>query len=122
MAGTEVTNLLFYISSLLPRRVFRVFFMPTVPKGSLSLTTVANLRDLPQIRCVKSLLPVDSNAGKSSAINPLAGRVRLAFVGKTPGRTQHLNYFALEEGKYFVNLPGYGLAKAPKPFGPNGKA
>jgi GTP-binding protein len=55
-----------------------------------------------------------SNAGKSSAINTLAGRVRLAYVSKTPGRTQHLNYFTLAEGKYFVDLPGYGYAKAPE--------
>ncbi|MFY9722709.1 MAG: ribosome biogenesis GTP-binding protein YihA/YsxC, partial [Azonexus sp.] len=54
-----------------------------------------------------------SNAGKSSAINTLAGRVRLAYVSKTPGRTQHLNYFTLAEGRYFVDLPGYGYAKAP---------
>ena len=37
----------------------------------------------------------------------------LAFVSKTPGRTQHLNFFTLESGKYFVDLPGYGFAKAP---------
>jgi GTP-binding protein len=55
-----------------------------------------------------------SNAGKSSAINTLAGRVRLAYVSKTPGRTQHLNYFTLAAGKYFVDLPGYGYAKAPE--------
>ncbi len=55
-----------------------------------------------------------SNAGKSSAINTLADHTRLAFVSKTPGRTQHLNYFTLAEGKYFVDLPGYGFAKAPE--------
>ena len=55
-----------------------------------------------------------SNAGKSSAINTLANHTRLAFVSKTPGRTQHLNYFTLAAGKYFVDLPGYGFAKAPE--------
>jgi GTP-binding protein len=40
--------------------------------------------------------------------------VRLAYVSKTPGRTQHLNYFTLAPGKYFVDLPGYGFAKAPE--------
>ena len=55
-----------------------------------------------------------SNAGKSSAINTLANHTRLAFVSKTPGRTQHLNYFSLEDGKYLVDLPGYGFAKAPE--------
>jgi GTP-binding protein len=54
-----------------------------------------------------------SNAGKSSAINTLTGKTRLAHVSKTPGRTQHLNYFTLAPGKYLVDLPGYGYAKAP---------
>jgi GTP-binding protein len=68
-------------------------------------------------------LPVDSelevavagrsNAGKSSAINALAGRRRLAFVSKTPGRTQEINYFRIVDGKYLVDLPGYGYAKVP---------
>jgi GTP-binding protein len=78
------------------------------------LTTVANLRDLPQDAVCEVAFAGRSNAGKSSAINTLAGRVRLAYVSKTPGRTQHLNYFTLREGKYFVDLPGYGYAKAPE--------
>lgn len=78
------------------------------------LTTVANLRDLPQDSVREVAFAGRSNAGKSSAINTLAGRVRLAYVSKTPGRTQHLNYFTLAAGKYFVDLPGYGYAKAPE--------
>ena len=78
------------------------------------LTTVANLRDLPQDSVREVAFAGRSNAGKSSAINTLAGRVRLAYVSKTPGRTQHLNYFTLADGKYFVDLPGYGYAKAPE--------
>lgn len=77
-------------------------------------TTVAHLRDLPRDAVCEVAFAGRSNAGKSSAINTLAGRVRLAFVSKTPGRTQHLNYFTLEEGKYLVDLPGYGYAKAPE--------
>jgi GTP-binding protein len=77
------------------------------------LTTVAHLRDLPQDAVREVAFAGRSNAGKSSAINTLAGRVRLAYVSKTPGRTQHLNYFTLAEGRYFVDLPGYGYAKAP---------
>jgi GTP-binding protein len=77
------------------------------------LTTVAHLRDLPQDAVREVAFAGRSNAGKSSAINALAGRVRLAYVSKTPGRTQHLNYFTLAEGRYFVDLPGYGYAKAP---------
>ena len=78
------------------------------------LTTVAHLRDLPQDAIREVAFAGRSNAGKSSAINTLAGRTRLAYVSKTPGRTQHLNYFTLTDGKYFVDLPGYGYAKAPE--------
>ena len=77
------------------------------------LTTVAHLRDLPPDAVREVAFAGRSNAGKSSAINTLSGRVRLAYVSKTPGRTQHLNYFTLSAGKYFVDLPGYGYAKAP---------
>lgn len=77
-------------------------------------STVAHLRDLPRDAVREVAFAGRSNAGKSSAINTLAGRVRLAYVSKTPGRTQHLNYFALAEGRYFVDLPGYGYAKAPE--------
>ena len=57
-----------------------------------------------------------SNAGKSSALNALCQQNALARVSKTPGRTQQLVYFALppHEGKYLVDLPGYGYAKVPQ--------
>jgi GTP-binding protein len=77
-------------------------------------TTVAHLRDLPADAVREVAFAGRSNAGKSSAINTLANRGRLAYVSKTPGRTQHLNYFTLADGKYFVDLPGYGYAKAPE--------
>ena len=56
-----------------------------------------------------------SNAGKSSALNALCQQNALARVSKTPGRTQQLVYFSLppHEGKYLVDLPGYGYAKVP---------
>jgi GTP-binding protein len=57
-----------------------------------------------------------SNAGKSSALNALCQQNALARVSKTPGRTQQLVYFELppHEGKYLVDLPGYGYAKVPQ--------
>lgn len=55
-----------------------------------------------------------SNAGKSSALNSLAGHTRLAFVSKTPGRTQLINFFRLPDGARLVDLPGYGYAAVPK--------
>jgi GTP-binding protein len=54
-----------------------------------------------------------SNAGKSSAINALTRQKGLARISKTPGRTQLLNFFEIETGKRFVDLPGYGYAKVP---------
>lgn len=55
-----------------------------------------------------------SNAGKSSALNTLAGHTRLAFVSKTPGRTQLINFFRLPNGARLVDLPGYGYAAVPE--------
>lgn len=55
-----------------------------------------------------------SNAGKSSAINALANRHRLAFVSKTPGRTQTINFFGAGKNRRWVDLPGYGYAKVSK--------
>lgn len=55
-----------------------------------------------------------SNVGKSSAINALTGRKRLAFASKTPGRTQTINFFELGVAARLVDLPGYGYARAPQ--------
>lgn len=55
-----------------------------------------------------------SNVGKSSAINALANRKRLAFASKTPGRTQTINFFELGPGARLVDLPGYGYAAVPQ--------
>lgn len=78
------------------------------------LTTVADLRQLPAGCDREVAFAGRSNAGKSSAINTLVGHTRLAFVSKTPGRTQHLNFFAVGDGRCLVDLPGYGYAKAPE--------
>ncbi|MDR0379369.1 MAG: ribosome biogenesis GTP-binding protein YihA/YsxC, partial [Candidatus Accumulibacter sp.] len=76
-------------------------------------TTVASLDDLPTDSVCEIAFAGRSNAGKSSAINALADHTRLAFVSKLPGRTRYLNYFRIGEGRYWVDLPGYGFAKAP---------
>ena len=55
-----------------------------------------------------------SNSGKSSAINALAQRTRLAFASRTPGRTQQINYFRLRSGALVADLPGYGYAAVPQ--------
>jgi GTP-binding protein len=54
-----------------------------------------------------------SNVGKSSLINNLLGSSRLAKVSRTPGRTQQVNFFLVNEAFFFVDLPGYGYARAP---------
>jgi len=55
-----------------------------------------------------------SNAGKSSALNTLTGNKKLSRISKTPGRTQMINFFALEPERRLVDLPGYGYAKVPE--------
>lgn len=56
-----------------------------------------------------------SNSGKSSAINTITGRIKLAFVSKTPGRTQQINVFRIgASDRFLVDLPGYGYAKVAK--------
>lgn len=62
--------------------------------------------DLPQIAFAGR-----SNVGKSSVINRLTGRVKLAYVGSTPGKTAQINYFGVSGKAYLVDLPGYGYAK-----------
>ncbi|MGY8789861.1 MAG: ribosome biogenesis GTP-binding protein YihA/YsxC, partial [Pseudomonadales bacterium] len=52
--------------------------------------------------------------GKSSAINALTDQPKLARTSKTPGRTQLLNFFQVAEGKFLVDLPGFGYAKVPE--------
>src|SRR2546421_11892704 len=55
-----------------------------------------------------------SNVGKSSLINSLLGKKKLARTSNTPGRTQQINFFRINGQFYFVDLPGYGYAKLPK--------
>ena len=55
-----------------------------------------------------------SNSGKSSTLNRLCQQKSLARTSKTPGRTQLINFFSLPEGKFLVDLPGYGYAKVPE--------
>lgn len=55
-----------------------------------------------------------SNVGKSSLINALVNRKRLAFTSNTPGKTQTMNYYEVDDQFYLVDLPGYGYAKVPE--------
>ncbi|MDR2690584.1 MAG: ribosome biogenesis GTP-binding protein YihA/YsxC [Azoarcus sp.] len=77
-------------------------------------TSIAKPAALPPGEGAEIAFAGRSNAGKSSAINTLAGHTRLAYVSKTPGRTQLLNFFRLPNGACVVDLPGYGYAAAPE--------
>lgn len=75
--------------------------------------SVHDLDKLPPEGPVEVAFVGRSNAGKSSAINTLSNRNRLAFVSKTPGRTQLINFFSIGDDRYLVDLPGYGFAGVP---------
>jgi GTP-binding protein len=74
----------------------------------------SELSQLPRTSAAEVAFAGRSNAGKSSAINALLNRKKLAFVSRTPGRTQQVNYFDLGDERYLVDLPGYGYAKVAK--------
>ncbi|HHI94539.1 MAG TPA: YihA family ribosome biogenesis GTP-binding protein [Gammaproteobacteria bacterium] len=73
--------------------------------------SAARLSQLPQECGPEVAFAGRSNAGKSSAINRLCGQKSLARTSKTPGRTQLINLFQLDEQRHLVDLPGYGYAK-----------
>ena len=81
------------------------------------LTTAAQLEQLPALNQPELAFVGRSNAGKSTCINTLTQQRQLAFASKTPGRTQHINLFALgRQGAtdaLFADLPGYGYAAVP---------
>ena len=75
------------------------------------LTSAAAIRGLPSDHGREVAFAGRSNAGKSSAINALAGRRRLARTSRTPGRTRLINLFEIDDGRRLVDLPGYGYAR-----------
>jgi GTP-binding protein len=77
------------------------------------LTSAAKPGDFPPEAGPELAFAGRSNVGKSSAINALTGRKRLAFFSKTPGRTQTINFFDLGGRARLADLPGYGHAAAP---------
>ncbi len=74
---------------------------------------VANLNQLPVSELNEVAFAGRSNVGKSSLINALFNRSDLAKTSSTPGRTQQLNFFNINDKIHLVDLPGYGFAKAP---------
>lgn len=76
------------------------------------LKSVSDIRGLPLPDRPEIAFAGRSNSGKSSAINAICGRNKLARTSKSPGRTQLINYFQRPDG-YLVDLPGYGFARVP---------
>lgn len=76
--------------------------------------SVANLSQLPLSELDEIAFAGRSNVGKSSIINALFNQKKLAKTSNTPGRTQQLNYFNLNNKLHLVDLPGYGYAEAPE--------
>ncbi|KRT53936.1 ribosome biogenesis GTP-binding protein YihA/YsxC [endosymbiont of Ridgeia piscesae] len=75
------------------------------------LKSAAKLSQAPADQGIEVAFAGRSNAGKSSALNLLCNQKSLARTSKTPGRTQLLNFFSLDEQRRLVDLPGYGYAK-----------
>lgn len=78
------------------------------------LTSAAQLSQLPSDHGIEIAMAGRSNAGKSTAINLLTGIKGLAKTSKTPGRTQLINLFAIDDQRRLVDLPGYGYAAVPQ--------
>lgn len=77
------------------------------------LLSAPTLSELPEDQGFEVAFIGRSNAGKSSALNTITGIKGLARTSKTPGRTQMINMFTLDDGERLVDLPGYGYAKVP---------
>jgi GTP-binding protein len=100
------------------------YFSPPVQNADLTLNkniyrqttfllSAAELKQLPADKGNEIALIGRSNAGKSSAINTITGIKNLARSSKTPGRTQTINLFNIDDNNRLVDLPGYGYTKAP---------
>lgn len=77
------------------------------------LTSAPDIRHLKDDEGIEVAFAGRSNAGKSSALNRITRQKNLARTSKTPGRTQLINVFELDETRRLVDLPGYGFAKVP---------
>lgn len=92
---------------------------PQPPLRHFNFSEVAFLKSAPTLaQCpddkgIEVAFVGRSNSGKSSAINTIAGKNKLARTSKTPGRTQLMNFFRIDDDRRLVDLPGYGYAKVP---------
>jgi len=87
--------------------------LPTILHAPEFLLGAAQASQFPQDEAVEVAFAGRSNVGKSSAINAICNRRKLARTSKVPGRTQQINFFSLGENARLVDLPGYGFAQVP---------
>ncbi|MFC2092947.1 ribosome biogenesis GTP-binding protein YihA/YsxC [Bacteroidota bacterium] len=83
-------------------------------KSAEFIDSIYDLRTLPSSVLSEFVFVGRSNVGKSSLINTICNKKRLAKIGSVPGKTRQLNYFLINEEYYLVDLPGYGYAKVPE--------
>ncbi|MCB1072127.1 MAG: YihA family ribosome biogenesis GTP-binding protein [Chlamydiia bacterium] len=83
-------------------------------KSAEFLTSALKTDELPEITLPEIAIVGRSNVGKSSLINHLLHSKKVAKVSSTPGKTQRINYFVIDESFLLVDLPGYGYAKTSK--------
>jgi len=88
--------------------------MPFRIKSATYVKSVVDLKGLPRDRLPEVAFAGRSNVGKSSALNRLVNLKKLAKISSTPGKTRMINFFLINKNLYFVDLPGYGYARAPK--------
>lgn len=90
------------------------------PSISIDFSSVTFVKSAPNLTHAPSDSGIEvafvgrSNAGKSSAINAIVGQNKLARTSKTPGRTQLINFFNIDDDRRIVDLPGYGYAQVPE--------
>jgi GTP-binding protein len=83
-------------------------------KSATYIKSVSDLKSLPKDQLPEIAFAGRSNVGKSSALNRLVNVKNLAKISSTPGKTRLINFFLINKNLYFVDLPGYGYAKAPQ--------
>jgi GTP-binding protein len=82
--------------------------------SAIFLTSNTDIKKCPDKNIPEYAFIGRSNVGKSSLINTLTGRKKLAKTSGTPGKTQHINHFIIDDSWYLVDLPGYGYARTSK--------
>ena len=88
--------------------------MPLRIKSATYIKSIPDLKQLPKDLLPEIAFAGRSNVGKSSALNRLVNVKNLAKTSSTPGKTKLINFFLINKNLYFVDLPGYGYAKASK--------